>query len=196
MGCDIHTYVEIRDKHGRWQAVEPDEPGRRTWAWDFESRSYFCWAMLADVRNYDDIRPIAEARGLPDDLSYEVKEAAKRAEDDAHSHSWFTLQELLAFDFDALVTLKGKVTLEEFKQYLKFGKPESVSGSGGHEISNAGMQRLALEGQSPDDRKAYCTKIAWPETYRSNCRPLLAFLERLQKEGPPERVRLVFWFDN
>ena len=66
----------------------------------------------------------------------------------------------------------------------------------GREISNDEMRRLALEGQSPDDHTAYYTKITWPETYRSNCRPLLAFLERLKKEGPPERVRLVFWFDN
>ena len=49
---------------------------------------------------------------------------------------------------------------------------------------------------NPDDKTAYSTKIAWSDTYRNNCGPLLAFLERIRKEGPPEHVRLVFWFDN
>ena len=194
MGCDIHTYVEIRDKDGRWRAVAPDEPGRRGWAWGFRSRSSFCWAMLADVRNFDDIRPIAEPRGLPDDVSSEIRTTAEELE--GHTHSWFTLQELLSFDYDALVTLTGTVTLAEFKEYLELGKPQTACGSGGHEISNAEMKRLALEGQSPDDPTVYCTKLAWSDTYRNNCWPVLAFMERLRREGPPERVRLVFWFDS
>jgi hypothetical protein len=99
MGADIHTFVEtFRD--GRWQYetgalvtpmdewADPSEP--------FEWRHYSMFGFLAGVRDHD-VPQIAETRGLPDDVSAEVR--GKHGNDpDWFSESWLTLAELLAYD--------------------------------------------------------------------------------------------------
>lgn len=108
MGADIHTWVEAR-RGGAWAEVKPvfplddferdyhkDEPGYVRQIWD--QRSYAMFGVLADVRNYSAVPPIAEPRGLPDDLSPEVR---GQVDDDGflHSQSYYTLKELLEFDW-------------------------------------------------------------------------------------------------
>ena len=192
MGCDIHLYVERREEDGSWRVVPSYDD---VLTWDI-GRCYFCFAVLADARNSWDLKPIAEPRGLPDDLSPEVKERARRDEEDAHTHSWLTLPEMLTFDFDQLLTFDGTVTLAEFKEYLEFVKPGYCTGGGGREISNDDMRKLALEGQKPDDPTVYCTNIRYLDSYRSSGGCVLGLCRDLQALGDPERIRIVFWFDN
>lgn len=116
MGCDIHLAVEVRDGSG-WQRAEPfepnpyarfvDEPAEVRQRW-YHDRNYRLFAMLADVRNGrgtagvdtgDRLIPIDEPRGLPDDVSKEVYEDSAKWGVDGHSHSHFTLAELLAVDW-------------------------------------------------------------------------------------------------
>ncbi len=86
MGCNIHGFVEVKE-HDRWNAWL-DEP--------FMDRDYRVFAKLANVRNFAKvIEPIAEPRGLPSDISYEMKELYEKWEGDAHSMSWVTARELL-----------------------------------------------------------------------------------------------------
>jgi len=90
MGCDIHIYIEHRGyEEGRpWEMVASDEA-------TFDHRNYSLFGVLAGVRR--DGPPIAEPRGLPRDCSEEVR---KRLEEpDYHSRTWFTLKELLDFDW-------------------------------------------------------------------------------------------------
>jgi hypothetical protein len=93
MGCDIHTHAECRDSAGKWVKI----PGLTPFDW----RSYGLYGWLADVRNYSAIPPVAERRGVPDDASAEVKEDYESWDCDAHSASWLSMAELLAFDYDA-----------------------------------------------------------------------------------------------
>jgi hypothetical protein len=99
MGADIHTYVEQRID-GVWRHVdvaEPDFPGMEgdgVLGW----RHYGMFGFLANVRNYSHSPVIAEPRGLPDDVTEGIKETGDWQ--DAHSHSWLTLAELLAYDYD------------------------------------------------------------------------------------------------
>ena len=91
MGCDIHLHVEQRLREGKKLVIreaEYDEEGNiikqelsytpeREWRefdWDFEfsDRIYGMFALLADVRNYSDLKHI-EIRGFPDDASKSVK---------------------------------------------------------------------------------------------------------------------------
>lgn len=99
MGCDIHSYVEQQNSTGQWQHVSGDWPDDGPFGW----RSYGLFGFLADVRNSSCVPPLAAQRGLPVDLSMEV--ILKRHEDDVimwtHSTSWLTVDELLAFDYDA-----------------------------------------------------------------------------------------------
>jgi hypothetical protein len=113
MGCDITSYAETRGPDGTWSAVGDvfplDEYDREVEGKDhgphpFDWRSYSLFAWLAGVRNYSAITPLAEPRGLPGDLSPEVR---KEADDDiefgSFGWSWFTLAELLAVDYGAEV---------------------------------------------------------------------------------------------
>lgn len=105
MGADIHTWVEAR-RDGRWAEAGPvfplsdfdkeyhaDEPGYRRQIWDY--RSYAMFGVLAGVRNYSAVPPIAEPRDWPEDRD------APRGDDgwDLHHRTYYTLKELLAFDW-------------------------------------------------------------------------------------------------
>ncbi len=92
MGCDIHSYAERKDESGKYVDLEFSP---------FDNRSYGTFGFLANVRNYSGIEPISEARGLPQNLSPSVKEAAYDWNSDGHNYSWLTVAELTAFNYDA-----------------------------------------------------------------------------------------------
>lgn len=92
MSCDIHCYAERKTPSG----------------WEFELQlferyqSYRLFGFLADVRNYSAVTPIAQPRGIPDDVSDFVRQKYIRWCGDAHSSSWLSVEELLAFDYGQL----------------------------------------------------------------------------------------------
>ena len=73
MGCDIHLYIEYKNKkvafdgykdswHSFGQQINP-------------GRNYAMFALMADVRNYDGQLPvIVKPRGMPDDVGYIAKD--------------------------------------------------------------------------------------------------------------------------
>ena len=92
MGCDIHIWAERKTPNG-YEVVTADfAEGSAPFDW----RSYGMFGFLADVRNYSDVPPISEQRGMPDDASAEAKDGS----DWCHSHSWLSVAELAAFDYD------------------------------------------------------------------------------------------------
>lgn len=115
MGCDIHTFVEgyreyVKGK-GFWVSLdswevneeyffnEDDTYHPREYIVSYDDavakkRNYPFFALLADVRNGYNIPPLSEPKGLPDDLSKQVKEQYEFMKSDYHSASYFTLQEL------------------------------------------------------------------------------------------------------
>lgn len=122
MGTDIHMWVERATPYG-WEAV-----GVEGEYYD-GARSIPLFALLADVRisstwDYSDSKPIAEPRGLPDDLSETVANyMGPRSDWDGslHSHSWYTLGELLLYDWPE--NLQGFVenTLRPIHEQTKAG---------------------------------------------------------------------------
>lgn len=102
MGADIHAVVQVR-KDDRWETVPPpadllDKYSEPPW----EERSYVAFGILAGVRDRD-VQPIAEPRGLPEDV--DIDEDADSAGPmldgrwlGEHSHSWVTAAELSAYD--------------------------------------------------------------------------------------------------
>ena len=65
----------------------------------YSSRNYFVFTVLANVRG-DYVEPIDYPRGIPNDASSSYKYMCEQWEGDAHSHSYFTLEELLNTDWD------------------------------------------------------------------------------------------------
>jgi len=94
MGCDIHTVTEIKTPEG-WKAVNISEI--------FDWRSYRMYGFLADVRNYSAVPPQWPNRPWPEDASSGAIEMRERWNGDGHSHTFVTLAELLAFNYDATV---------------------------------------------------------------------------------------------
>lgn len=92
MGCDIHAHLEAKEEHGArvyWISLAELD------IW----RSYVLFAKLAGVRNSYGLTPIAEPRGLPDDVSLRTKLDADEWGTDGHSHSWVTLAEIEKADW-------------------------------------------------------------------------------------------------
>src|ERR1700747_2996878 len=75
MGCDIHTFAEVRI-NGKWEKVVGELFPAESWStkkWTDEPfgwRSYSMFAFFAGVRNYDHCTPISEPKGLPPDSEY------------------------------------------------------------------------------------------------------------------------------
>lgn len=84
MGTDIHIVAQKKTEHG-WEDIK---------FFPFDWRSYGMFGFLADVRNYSAIPPLSQPRGLPDD--YQAEDM-----DGYHSMSWLSVNELLAFNYDA-----------------------------------------------------------------------------------------------
>jgi hypothetical protein len=66
----------------------------------YSGRNYYLFSILADVRNNGSIDPLDYPRGIPNDCSSGYSYITKQWGVDAHSHSYFTLKELLDVNWD------------------------------------------------------------------------------------------------
>tara|TARA_R110000803_G_scaffold35405_3_gene76566 strand:- start:1022 stop:1561 length:540 start_codon:yes stop_codon:yes gene_type:complete len=179
MGCDIHSFAEVK-RNNKWELVTdeifPDWGGDKSNE-PFSVRSYSVFAFLAGVRNYDHCEPISECKGLPLDSEYlnkesgdwmGYKESVRKSiyEDcDYHSHSYLTLKELLNFDYTKTFWNR-RVT--------KQTSPNSYNGAS-----------LAEEGEGE--------VISYKDNLGEGFFDTLNVLGTL---GNPKNVRIIFWFDN
>jgi hypothetical protein len=129
MGCDIHLYVEIR-KNGKWERAGqlvknpyyyPDEDGPENTKLvheDFwKGRNYQLFGVLAQgVRR--DMDSSFKIKGLPKDITKEVKEIADYMGVDGHSHSWLNLAELFDYAYKGDYGKKDKNRFEEIDSYF------------------------------------------------------------------------------
>jgi hypothetical protein len=200
-------------------------------------RNYDLFAMLADVRNGsgfagcdtgDGFEPILgrdePTRGYPGDASDYAKARAYEYGADGHSHSWLTVAELKAYDWDQETAHRGIVSADQYIVFREKGQPDSyaggVMGPGVTLLSNQEMEAhiaavVALKQQAqtgggifdidnpaPDpaliDPKVFrYTQVEWKEKYRDSVAHFLThILPELEKLGAPEDVRIVFFFDN
>lgn len=83
MGCDIHLHTEIKIGE-QWHCYASPDIGR----W------YELFSKMAGVRNGSGITPISEPKGLPKDPSVVVKLSYDEGGSDAHTVSWFNVEEI------------------------------------------------------------------------------------------------------
>lgn len=145
-----------------------DEFERRYFNTDFMSqpfriRNYGLFGFLAGVRNYSAIPPLSAPRGLPADMSDDLRH---EYDEEGHSASWLSLDELLKFDYSQPV---------EDRRYTKQIGPNSWNGGA-----------TAAPGQG--EMTTY--KEFLPEQYFQS----LDVLKGLVSD--PRDARIVFWFDN
>jgi len=201
MGCDIHLFVEVRESNTapwrpalvktpcNWCQIDADREcyfckGTKLDS-GYHDRNYNVFAILADVRNGtgfagcdtgDCFDPISEPRGLPKDLSPELRAAHECdfSDDDEsgekpgtyaynrkhygcgnfgdHSHSWLMLHELNSCNWSRANKHRGLVDPKEFAAWdaKGGGRPSSwcggVGGLGVKIISNDEMRALVAGG--------------------------------------------------
>lgn len=231
MGCDIHIYVEKREGD-QWRSADEwadeygegaDVPYRKRF---YDGRNYDLFAILANVRNGrgfagvktgDGFNPISEPRGLPEDVSQEVRAASDRWDSDGHSHSYLTVAEIMAFDWTQTTRKSGWVNALTFHKWVRWarGRGEGPAGwsgfvAGGNveHVSADEMERRIksiTDGAHFEEQEArikaqlgnlYC-EVEWAIPYYEAGGKLLGeTLPRLWRLGDPSEVRLVFWFDN
>jgi hypothetical protein len=102
----------------RWVSVDKWKYDGDGWRinWEdhyYDGRNYQLFSILADVRG--DYSPIVEPRGIPEDASTGYKYMCDRWDGDAHSHSYYTLTELLNVDWEEY----GDCYLGEFLQSIE-----------------------------------------------------------------------------
>lgn len=232
MGCDIHLYIE-KMKDGIWAPAnigigEYDKECELSHALpEHFGRSYDTFAILANVRNGmgfagcdigDGFVPISMPKGLPTDVSPEIRKESDFYGEDGHSHSYFTLRELLRYDWTQKTKCRGMVTAEEYYRWTAFGKkddksPESycggVSGKDVKIVTEDEMIKLFKDipkGQYHETvelvkktlRYTYC-KVEWAQFYYERANQLLSEIIPIMlalSEGDYDGVRIVFWFDN
>lgn len=111
----IEVLLEERSKDDerskRWVSADKwkldDYEDEEPW-WDiprehryYTGRNYYLFSVLAGVRDYNDnIKKLAEPKGIPEDASFGYKTVVKQWNGDGHSHSYFTLEELLNINWD------------------------------------------------------------------------------------------------
>jgi hypothetical protein len=70
MGCDIHLYIEKRNKYGKWEELKVPEELLP------DDRHYWVFYFLAGIRGSDEMKfkPQFEDRHFPDDTSLPVEQ--------------------------------------------------------------------------------------------------------------------------
>ena len=141
MGCDIHGWVEVKKDYLDW--------------WDgviridrLVERNYVMFACLANVRNYDEVKPISDPRGIPSDVSDEAKKDIEGWGEDGHSHSWLTWKEIKEYDWSNNKYYEHRViefTRNGIKEVEPEWKPMKEAISSGWELLFDLMERLAKD---------------------------------------------------
>jgi hypothetical protein len=167
MGTGITLYLEVK-KDGAWQHVSKPSVGQ----------SYDMFGILADVRNYVNAKPISEPKGLPDDLSATVKQAAELyGEWDGFSFSYLTQKEIADYDWnqvchDSRLNTVNKKTGEIISK-ASYTNPDCLSAD--FELKQIDVTaKSVLEGSSYE--------------------VLFNDMSKLAQEYGSENVRIVFWF--
>jgi hypothetical protein len=82
MGCDIHCHCEVKI-YGVWHHYSVVEL----------QRDYVLFARMANVRNHNNTVPIAEPRGLPEDICLLTQLSSDSWCSNGHSYSWLSIDE-------------------------------------------------------------------------------------------------------
>lgn len=145
---------------------------------------------LAAVRQ-DMFVPIAPPRGVPDDASEETR-AEALGSSDWHTHSYFTLRELLAYDWNRQARFVEKVPREIEARARAVGAMEAWG--------------EAYTSMPEDELRALYNRDDWVEvetwTPYHRCASefydeLIPYLQALVVDGRTEDdVRVILWFDN
>lgn len=207
MGCDIHGALQIRySANSSYRSVQAIP----------RNRNYTLFAALADVRNYDSIKPLAPDRGVPADITYDSDDAFDeegnrkpgRLDLGDHSMTWMTLTEVLEWPgWDQTVARTRLVDRVEYDRMLAAGETQPHSYCG--DAWGPGILKVqhseVLDGTA--DPKWTHVWYPWTFTLREECETFHAWLKWIsleygwllaadRREPDPAALRIVIGFDS
>ena len=192
MGCDIHLFAEVKI-YGIWESVDEwnteDEEYLHV---EYENKFYISnyystFALLANVSNYHEIEPISQPRGLPADISKEVRKASEQWGENAHSHSYFTLKELLKYDWDKPIIEAAYMNNKQWIRFYESMKTDNPD----YDLRFPCSQKI---GEWMRDTNTWHKWEIPAKKCSSDFYEIT--IPKLIKLGQPEDVRIVFFFDN
>jgi hypothetical protein len=198
MGTDIHRFAERRTATG-WEPCcgdQVDDNGKPCLL-DFycgEERNYALFAILAGVRRMTNggLEPIVPPRGYPADASLPGP-----TEDGCcyHNATWLSVRELLDFPWqEKKLPFRVWVDAAQYAVFKRTGRPERTTEESGRVLTHAQMDRLLAEG---GDTAGALTLVDFGVPYAEFAGPFVTeTVPLLLRQGPPEDVRLVLYFDS
>jgi len=195
MGCDLHGYVEVQTHgdEGHWYAAVCVE--------GVTGRSYDSFGCLFGVRNSAQFKPVADHRGLPDDLSLTAKVDHGECSD-YHSESYLSFDEIQAIDWsepartnDSRISVVDAEGNTQLKGGYVAGIHETLSDD---ELARArDGDRIQLPDTDGDVRYATHKTLTRKEALSGAWWWLLHDqMDLLADRYGSEHVRIVVWFDN
>lgn len=170
MGCDIHGFLEVKIKD-QWYAFTkiPDD------------RDYDMFGVLADVRNYANVEPISQPRGVPEDASVITKFEVERYGSDGHSHSYLTVDDIKTYDWTkpsmdtrpTVIDIATNKPLYKASYTIEMDRPNPA-----HRIENLAITPKMIR---EDNRN-------WDWFFDS--------IEEKERYFGKGNIRFIFWFDN
>ncbi len=129
---------------------------------------------------------VGRGRGLPDDLSDELRAELAASEELAevycNRHDWLSLRELLDFDWEQPARLAAMVRRELASLFGDGAQPFPARFPKGESYA------LWMEDG---------VRVTWLASHRELVTPVFFdLLARLEKAGSPEEIRLVFWIEH
>jgi hypothetical protein len=185
MGCDIHAFAE-RKSGEKWKQIRgefrhEDYEKKPHWTDEvYDGRDYELFAFLADVRNDNEIKPLAQPRGVPVDASLGYQAEVEHYGADGHSHSYFTLAELRSIPSELL-----EQEIDDKHVVLSKDASGKITGTAGWTSG----KHMGVVGR----RKLF---RLWDETGPTPLERIIEQLDKVGYQSSDDKIRMVFFFDN
>ncbi len=200
MGCDIHLYVEMRNKESKkWESLDHTKYDKYFDEYGvdhvYDDRDYKVFSILANVRNYDNIEPISDPRGVPFDTCELIrKEYDAYYEYDMHSASYVTLKELNDYkQSHSKIKNYGMITPKQYEDLQNGILPTSWCRWTTDETYVEAEWELPLASTSLDSLIDTLEKLTLKHVQYT----FTSEEDKQEKiKSYADDVRIVFWFDN
>ena len=197
MGCNIHIRFEVKNCKGIWTDADIykrnpfygiEDEAEFTVIEIYKGRSYSLFSVLANVRNDDDNDYICEPKGVPEDCNEHIKRDIEHWGEDGHSHSYFTLKELIDWQKKHnVIKYRGYMSPEDAKNVDKGKMPSMWWQNGNHRWQVYREWEVKKNILNPIIE---CMQERYIDVMNCGCYSKETLMEHA------EDMRIVFWFDN
>jgi hypothetical protein len=112
------------------------------------------------------------------------------------------LADLLEHDWEGVSVHTGWLSAPVYQKFKNGGDPYPCSrgvGGAAKKVSNEEMDKILADGGADATQiiGGYCTEVTWVETHSHRCQAFInSVIPALEALGAPDKVRIVFFFDN